>query len=249
MNLMLLDDDTELVRRLESVFESQGLCVTQYSDPAEAVGAVVRGEWAAAIVSLDLAGGVGELFLEVLGDLESVQLPVILTSARHGEASDTVQQVLSRFGPRRFLAKPIALLTLKTLFSGTQDDCANTVTPDDPDELSSVSVDFGLSDVQVTEGDGESQMETQTPAELKVGSRRRRAVRGVLAGLERGREGIEELVELGDDDLAPISLAPEFLQELGPSSAVSSCDDSRYELEIDDDESDEISVVRLVPRE
>ena len=86
MNVMLLDDDAELVRLLEGVLEADGMWVVQYSDPADAVGAAVKGEWIAALVNLDLPDGAAEAFLEVLGDRDPlVQLAAAQALARLGQ--------------------------------------------------------------------------------------------------------------------------------------------------------------------
>lgn len=232
--MLLLDDDAELTRLLEGVLEADGIFVVPFVDPADAVSAAVTGPWIAALVSLDLAEGAGESFLEVLSDLEHVSLPVVLTSGEHREQSDHVQAVMARYGVPLFLRKPIPLLDLQDMLHrarqhGGQLDAFAALGANQ-----SVSVDLGLSDTNQVEFTPASV--TVTVTDVDVGSRRRQALKGVLGGLERGRGGVEGLVELSDADLEPL----DEREDLAPVAG-------SFELEIEDDESEDVSVHMIFP--
>ncbi len=228
MNLMLLDEDDELARLLEGVLEADGMWVVQYRDPAEAVGAAVNGEWIAALVSLDLADGAAEAFLEVLGDLEDVKLPVVLTSTRR-EFEEEVQEVMSRFGQNLFLRKPIPLLDLNDMLrrareGGVISGFGGGTTPP------SISVDLQLSDVNEVSYSPDTANKSGTGGEGE--SARRQSMKGALGAVQRVREGIEELVELTDDDLVPVSILPEDLQPVDSLDGA----EGAFLMEIEDDE-------------
>ncbi len=246
MNVMLLDEDAELSRLLEGVLESDGMWVVQYTDPAEAVAAAVNGEWVAVLVNVDLADGAAEAFLEVLGDLDGVSIPVVLTSARHREFDEEVQGVMTRFGHTLFLRKPIPLLDLNDMLRQAREGHEMDAFPN-AGTSPSISVELQLSDVNEIAfsrtGDSATAATaaTATQVDADPSSRRKRAMQGVLGAVQRGRDGVEELIELTDDDLVPISVLPDELQALDSAS-------ESFEMEIDDDDDDEESVHHVVLR-
>ncbi len=244
MNVLLLDDDAELCRLLEGVLESDGMWVVQYTDPAEAVSAAVTGQWVAALVNLDLPDGIAEAFLEVVGDLEDLALPVVLTSGQHREFSEEVQSVMQRYDRQRFLRKPIPLLDLNDMLRRARAGQEMDAFPNVGTAPSISGVDLQLSDVNEVEFHRSgTATATRTETDADIGSRRRKAMKGVLDAVSRGRDGVEELVELTDDDLTPISVLPEELQ-------IADSLDSNFEMEIEDedDESSEISVHQVFLR-
>jgi ActR/RegA family two-component response regulator len=232
---MLLDDDAELLRLLEGMLEADGMCVVQYTDPAAAVSAATTGEWVAALVNLDLPDRAAEVFLEVLGDLDDVNLPVVLTSTQR-EFAEVVQDIMGRFRQNLFLHKPIPLLDLNDMLCKAREGEEMDAFPN-AGTFPSISVDLQLSDTNQVEFT--PSLVTNTVSDTDLGSRRKQAVKGVIGAVQRGRGGIEELVELTDDDLAPISVLPDALQ---PIDSVADAVANSFEMEIDDDDDDDSSV-------
>ncbi len=242
MNLMLFDNDAELTRLLAGVLEADGMWVVAYSDPAEAVAGAVDGEWVAALVNLDLPDGAAEVFLEVLGDLEDVNLPVVLTSAQHKEHSGEVQRVMDLFDTRLFLRKPIPLLDLNDMLRKARESGGKLEAPRALGKTPSSSVDTGQPDLNEVGFEPASVSIPISEVLLAGQSSRREASKGALQGLAKAREGIEPLDNALDvGELEPLSVAPEELQELPSLSPPA------FELEIEDEEDEDNSVNRLSP--
>ncbi len=167
MNLLLLDDDTQLRLQLEEAFAPERVGVVAQPDPSLAIAALGSGAWVGALVCLDGGEGAAVAFLEALSWVDGLDIPVIVTSATRSIIDDEVKLARELWPDAIYLRKPVQLRRLRQLLGDLEPSSVRrAVVDEDLPELATSDLEL-LDDAMIVEIEDSTVDEASEPTVIE----------------------------------------------------------------------------------